>query len=44
MFTQVLMKELACMLINVCKILNRRVSFKMLLLMYLVLVEKELWT
>ena len=42
MFTQVLMKKLALILIHVLKIFNRRVSFKILLSMYLAIVEKEL--
>ena len=42
MFTKVLMKELARILIHVRKIFNYRVSFKMLLLMYLVIVKKRL--
>ena len=42
MFTKVLMKELARILIHVRKIFNCRVSFKMLLLMYLVIVKKRL--
>ena len=43
MFTKVLMKELACILIHVRKIFNCRVSFKLLLFMYLVTAEKKLW-
>ena len=48
MFTQVLMKELACILIHVHKIFNCRVSFKMFMFlvivsMFLVIVEKEIW-
>ena len=42
MFTKVLMKELARILIHVRKIFNYKVSFKMLLLMYLVMVKKRL--
>ena len=42
MFTKVLMKELARILSHVRKIFNCRVSLKMLLLMYLVIVEKNL--
>ena len=42
MFTKVLMKELARILIHVHKIFNRRVSFKTLLLMCLAIVEKKL--
>ena len=42
MFTKVLMKELARILIHVRKIFNCRVSFKMLFLMYLVIAEKNL--
>ena len=41
-FTQVLMKELEHM-IHVRKIFNWRVYFKILLSLYLVIVEKELW-
>ena len=41
-FTEVLMKDLARMLIHVRKILNCRVSFKMLLSMCLVIIEKGL--
>ena len=43
-FTQVLMKELTCMLIRVRKIFNSRVFFEMLLSICLIVVEKELWT
>ena len=43
MFTQVLLMELALILIYVRKTFNFRVSFKILLLMYLAIVEKELW-
>ena len=42
MFSKVLMKKLARILIHVHKIVNRRVSFKMLLSMWLVIVEKKL--
>ena len=42
LLTKVLMKELARILIYVHKIFNRRVSFNILLLMYLVIVEKKL--
>ena len=42
MFTKVLMKELAHILIHVHKIFNRRVSFKILLLMCLAVREKKL--
>ena len=42
LFTKVLMKELARILIHVHKIFNRRVSFKILLLMCLAIVEKKL--
>ena len=42
LFTKVLMKELARILIHVYKIFNRRVSFKILLLMCLAIVEKKL--
>ena len=42
MFTKVLMKELARILIDVHKFFNRRMSFKMLLTMCLVTVEKKL--
>ena len=42
MFAKVLMKESARILIHVRKICNYRVSFKMLLLTYLVIVEKKL--
>ena len=42
MFTQVLLMELALTLIYVRKTFNFRVSFKILLLMYLAIVEKEL--
>ena len=41
-FTKILMKELARVLIHVRKILSYRVSFKMLLLMHLVIVENKL--
>ena len=41
MFTKVLMKELARILIHVHQIFNRKVSFKILLLMCLVTVEKK---
>ena len=40
MFTQVLMKELECILVR--KTFNCRVSFKILLSMCLIFVEKEL--
>ena len=40
MFTQVLMKELVPIFINVRKIFNFRVSFKILLSMYLAIFEK----
>ena len=39
-FTEVLMKDLVCMLIRVCKIKNCRLSFKMLLSMCLIFVVK----
>ena len=42
LFTTVLMKELARILIHVRKIFNRRVSFKILLLMCLTILEKKL--
>ena len=42
MFSKVLMKELARILIYVHKIFNRRVSFKMLWSMCLVIVKKKL--
>ena len=42
LFTKVLMNELASILIHVHKIFNRRVSFKILLLMCLAIVEKKL--
>ena len=42
MFTQVLMKELERILVR--KTFNCRVSFKILLSMCLIIVEKELWT
>ena len=42
MFTKVLMKELAYILIHARKTFNCRVSSKMLLLMYLKTVEKKL--
>ena len=41
-FTKVLMKELARILIHVHKIFKRRVSFKILLLMCLAIVENKL--
>ena len=41
-FTKVLMKELARILVHVHKIFNRRVPFKTLLLMCLAIVEKKL--
>ena len=41
MFTQALMKDLARILIHVRKIFNFRVSFKILLSLYLSIVEKE---
>ena len=41
MFTEVLMEELAPILVHVRKIFNCRVSFKMLLSMYLSIIEKE---
>ena len=44
MFTQFLMKELAHILIRVRKIFSCRVSFKILLLICLKIVENELWT
>ena len=40
-FTEFLMKNLAPILIHVSKIFNCMVSFKMLLSMYLVIVENE---
>ena len=43
MFTKVLIKELACILIHVHKIFNYTVFFRVLLLMYLVIVEKKLY-
>ena len=42
MFTKVLVKNLARMLIHVRKFFNCRLSFKMLFSMYLIIVEKEL--
>ena len=42
LFTKVLMKQLARILIHVHKIFNRRVSFKILLLMCLAILEKKL--
>ena len=42
LFTKVLMKELARILIHIYKIFNGRVSFKILLLMRLATVEKKL--
>ena len=42
LFSKVLMKELARILIHVHKIFNRRVPFKTLLLMCLAIVEKKL--
>ena len=42
LFTKVLMKELARILIHVHKIFNRKVSFKILLLMLLAILEKKL--
>ena len=42
-FTEVLMKDLARMLIHVRKTKNSRVAFKMMLSMCLVFVEKGLW-
>ena len=42
MFTKVLMKELARILIYVNKIFYRRVSFKMLFLMCLTIVKKKI--
>ena len=41
MFIKVSMKELALILIHVHKIFNRKVSFKILVLMCLVIVEKN---
>ena len=41
MFIKVLMKKLVRILIHVHKIFNRTVSFKMLVLMCLVIVEKN---
>ena len=41
LFTKILMKELAHILSHVHKILNRWVSFKVLLLMCLAVVEKK---
>ena len=43
MLTQVLMKELGRILILVREIFNCRVSFKMLLSVYLTIVEERLW-
>ena len=42
MFAKVLMKELARILIHVHKIFKRRVSFKILLVMCLAILEKKL--
>ena len=42
MFTKVLMKDLASMLMHSRNIFNCRVSFKMLFSMFLVIVEEEL--
>ena len=42
LFSKVLMKELARILVHVHKIFNRRVPFKTLLLMCLAIVEKKL--
>ena len=42
LFTKVLMKELARILIHIYKIFNSKVSFKILLLMRLAAVEKKL--
>ena len=42
MFTKVLMKELARILIHVHKIFMRRVSFKILVLMCLTILENKL--
>ena len=42
LFTKALMNELDCILIHVHKIFNRRVSFKILLLICLAIVEKKL--
>ena len=42
LFTNVFMKELARILIHVHKIFNRRVSFKMLLLICRAILEKKL--
>ena len=42
LFTKVLMKELARILIYVNKIFYRRVSFKMLFLMCLTIVKKKI--
>ena len=42
LFTKVLMKELARILIHAHKIFNRRVSFKILLVMCLAVREKKL--
>ena len=42
LFTKVFMKELARILIHVHKIFNRKVSFKILLLMCLAILEKKL--
>ena len=44
LFTEVLIKDLARMLIHVRKIFNCRVYYKIMLSMCLVIVEKELWT
>ena len=44
MFAQVLMNVLERILTHVRKILNCRISFKMLLSRCLVIIEKELWT
>ena len=43
MSTKVLMKEFACNLIHVRNTFNCRLSFKMVLLMYLVIVEKMVY-
>ena len=42
LFTKTFMNELGRMLIHVHKIFNQRVSFKILLLMCLAIVEKKL--
>ena len=42
MFAQVLTKELECIFTNARKIFNCRVSFKILLSVCLIIVEKEL--